>query len=322
MQLPPDSQRVTLNLVGDEGRRRSVLPSSSVTGEGNTRERQGKGPQPNRAGPVPTGQSEGGAQEAQHRHLKTPGPWRVAPTGSLRTADHAEGGPQLPSVVRGSTVNGKAANGKQTQNTGTFLQDNRPCFFKNSTSRVRKPDCGSAAERHEDYHSLPPRPHCRGEHGPLPLLSPSGGGGGMQLAGPWVLGQGLNLGPHRQRVDVPSANRWTAFSEKRMLSGDLLRPPSAPSEPESTDKGRAPALQLRAGAAAPGRAPNLPPSLQDTHTGLQPEPRAPGHSSGTSATPWPGGLVLGRGSLPTKATSADLVPTESEPHLLSVQSHG
>lgn len=84
---------------GDEGRRCSVLPSSSVTGEGNTRERQGKGPQPNRAGPVPTGQSEGGAQEAQHRHLKTPGPWRVAPTGSLRTADHAEGGPQLPTVL-------------------------------------------------------------------------------------------------------------------------------------------------------------------------------------------------------------------------------
>lgn len=149
---------------GDEGRRCSVLPSSSVTGEGNTRERQGKGPQPDRAGPVPTGQSEGGAQEAQHRHLKTPGPWWVAPTGGGRWGTGAScnvssdcrprGGrpPTAHRVFRGSTVNGKAASGKQTQNTGTFLQDNRPCFFKKSTSRVGKPDCGSAAERREDYH--------------------------------------------------------------------------------------------------------------------------------------------------------------------------
>lgn len=46
--LPPER--------GDEGRRRSVPPSSRVTGEGNARERQGE-EQPDRAGPLPTGQS-------------------------------------------------------------------------------------------------------------------------------------------------------------------------------------------------------------------------------------------------------------------------
>lgn len=59
----------------------------------------------------------------------------------------------------------------------------------------------------------------------------------MQLAGPWVLDQGLNLGPRRQRVDVPSANRWTAFSEKRMLSGDLLRPLRPPQSLKARTRG-------------------------------------------------------------------------------------
>lgn len=97
-------------------------------------------------------------------------------------------------------------------------------------------------------------------------------------------------------------------------------------ESESTGGGHVPALQLRAGAAAPGPAPNPPPSLQDTRTpACSPSPGLPGaarHSSGTGATPHLGGLALGRGSLPTKATGAEPVHTESEPHLRRVQSHG
>ena len=66
------------------------------------------------------------------------------------------------------------------------------------------------------------------------------------------------------------------------------------------------------GAAAPGPAPS--PSLQDTRTpACSPSPGLPGaarHSLGTSAMLHPGGLALGRGSLPTKATGAEPVHTE------------
>ena len=56
----------------------------------------------------------------------------------------------------------------------------------------------------------------------------------MELAGPWVPDQGLNLGPRRQRADAPSANRWTAFPEKRrMLSGNVLRPLLPPQSPKA-----------------------------------------------------------------------------------------
>lgn len=73
---------------GDEGRRHGVLPSSRVTGEGNTRERQGE-EQSGRAGPVRAGQSEGATQDAQHRRLKTQGPRRVAPAGGSSRAPGA-----------------------------------------------------------------------------------------------------------------------------------------------------------------------------------------------------------------------------------------
>lgn len=114
--------------------------------------------------------SQGGAQDAQHRRLKTQGPRRVAPAGGSSRASGAScnlssdgracGGrpPTARRVVQGPTVNSKAENGKQTQNTGTFLQDNWPSLFKKSMSRVGKPDCSLAAKCHEDDRSLPPRP--------------------------------------------------------------------------------------------------------------------------------------------------------------------
>lgn len=141
----------------------------------------------------------------------------------------------------------------------------------------------------------------------------------MQLAGPWVLDQGLNLGPSQGSVlTVPSANRWTAFSEKRMLSGDLLRPPSAPQSLKARTR-RAPALQLRAGAAAPGRAPNLPPSLRTRTPACSPGPGLPKTARSTSATRGPGGLRP-RTWQPSHQGYQCRSGPRSEPHLLNVQS--
>lgn len=73
--------------------------------------------------------SQGGAQDAQHRRLKTQGPRRVAPAGGSsrasgpaatypQTAEPAEGGPQLPAVLfKGQllTAKQKMANRPRTQ---------------------------------------------------------------------------------------------------------------------------------------------------------------------------------------------------------------
>ena len=148
----------------------------------------------------------------------------------------------------------------------------------------------------------------------------------MELAGPWVPDQGLNLGPRRQRADAPSANRWTAFPEKRrMLSGNVLRPLLPPQSP----KARAGDARQRCSSGPEQRHLDLLPTHRPASRTRTPAcspssrlPGAAGHSWGTSAALRPGGLALRYGSLPTKATGADLVLTESEPHLLRVQGHG
>lgn len=203
------------------------------------------------------------------------------------------------------------ANRPRTQ--GHFCKTTGLVSLKTQRPRVGNRTAAQPHRRREDYHSSL-RGHTAGRsHGPLPLTFFSlWGRGGMQLCGPWVLDQGLNLGPRRQRVDVQCESLDCLFLRKRMLSGDLLRP-AAPSEPESTDKGRAPALQLRAGA---GGTLDLLPTYPASRTRTPACSEAPGsgHSSGTSAA-GRAASSSGRGSLPTKATSADLVPTESEPHL-------